>query len=277
MFDDPTTPSVPPQAWVVVPVASAGAFEASRPNASAPKRFAGRRGRARRPLRGEPRRVAVSTSGHRLRARDARLLRLARGDASAEAVEDRRAADRARWARRDAPVRARRARGERADELRAELLDAVLALDEAVVFRFDEQGALAQAARLRSQAQGASANATVSGERHSAWREGVGLCERAVASRELTVEETSGGARSSVAAPLVHEGSAVGALLLRLRERFTRRTRRSCRTCARSSRATYSGRTRACPTHPKTPRELLLLARGEAASLSLWRRLGATH
>src|SRR5205085_6619825 len=100
------------------------------------------------------------------------------------------------------------------------LLDTVLALDEAVVFRVDERGALAQAARLRSQLQGAGANASDSGERHSAWREGVRMCERAVASRELMIEESANGGRSNVAAPLVHEGRAVGALLLRLRERF---------------------------------------------------------
>jgi signal transduction histidine kinase len=96
----------------------------------------------------------------------------------------------------------------------------VLPLEEAVVFRFDESGALTQAARLRSQTQGAAANASDSGERHSAWREAVRLCERAVLSRELIVEESAGGARSNVAAPLVHEGRAVGALLLRLREPF---------------------------------------------------------
>ena len=129
------------------------------------------------------------------------------------------------------------------------LLDTVLALDEAVVFRFDEQGALAQAARLRSQAQGASANAAVSGERHSAWREGVGLCERAVA-----VARADG--RGDFGRRAFERGRAARSRGQRRRRTApatarrgsTRRTRRSCRTCARSSRATYSGRTRAFST-----------------------------
>ena len=222
MFDDSSTPSVPPQAWVVLLlIASAGAFGV----------FAAERLGARKGLQVVACALvvlcAVSLAASRFMHLDivfapvmlasfgslaaAQARRLWKIDALlTECV--------GRVASRPSVLEGRGASARMACGLK--LLDAVLALDEAVVFRFDERGALAQAARLRSQAQGAAANAPVSGERHSAWREGVGLCERAVASRELTVEETSGGARSNVAAPLVHEGSAVGALLLRLREKF---------------------------------------------------------
>ncbi|HEV7889288.1 MAG TPA: GAF domain-containing sensor histidine kinase [Pyrinomonadaceae bacterium] len=222
MFDDASTPSVPPQGWVVLLlIASAGAFGG----------FAAERLGTRKGLQvvGGALVVLCAASlavsrflhldivfapvmlacGGSLAAAQAR--RLWKIDALlTECVE--------RVGSRPSVLEGRGASARMACGLK--LLDTVLALDEAVVFRFDEQGALAQAARLRSQSQGANVNAPVGGERHSAWREGVGLCERALLSRELTVEETSGGARSNVAAPLVHEGSAVGALLLRLRERF---------------------------------------------------------
>jgi len=100
------------------------------------------------------------------------------------------------------------------------LLDTVLPLEEAVIFQPDENGHLAPAARLRS--------ATVGGAgRNSAWREGVSLCERAVSSRAMVTQKVSSAegvdetnAPSNVALPLRHEGRSVGALLVRLRERF---------------------------------------------------------
>ena len=107
------------------------------------------------------------------------------------------------------------------------LLDTVLPLDEAVIFRLDESGAVAQAARLRaSQVPAVFAE----GDRNSAWREGVAMCERAVASGKTVVQTNDAGAihktsdatgeRPTVAVPLRHDGQTVGALLLRLREPF---------------------------------------------------------
>lgn len=93
------------------------------------------------------------------------------------------------------------------------LLDAVLPLEEAVVFRFDEAGALAPAARLRPQGPPA-----VEGDPNSAWREGVRLSERALAKGGLLAEGEGG--RGAVALPLAHGGLAVGALLLRPRGEF---------------------------------------------------------
>jgi two-component system, OmpR family, phosphate regulon sensor histidine kinase PhoR len=132
------------------------------------------------------------------------------------------------------------------------LLDTVLPLEEGVIFHLDERGVPVQAARLRHAAQGANAAAA---DRNFAWREGVALCERAIASGKL-IEETNtatnssdavspahaslsasgtfstsapfsnsgsfstNGARSTVAVPLRHDGQVFGALLLRLREKF---------------------------------------------------------
>ncbi|HEX8355078.1 MAG TPA: GAF domain-containing sensor histidine kinase, partial [Pyrinomonadaceae bacterium] len=95
---------------------------------------------------------------------------------------------------------------------------------EAVIFRLDESGAPAQAARLRASSPHAPAQAD--GDRNTAWRESVKRCERVMCTRELEVQDEGagvggdGGGRSTVAVPLRHDGRAVGALLLRLRERF---------------------------------------------------------
>ncbi len=102
------------------------------------------------------------------------------------------------------------------------LLDTVLPLEEAVVFRLDEGGVPVQAARLRAQPQGATAGAPDAG-RNAAWREGVAMCERAVRSGAMEVkaaEGAEGPAGSTVALPLSHGGRRVGALLLRLRGGF---------------------------------------------------------
>ena len=95
------------------------------------------------------------------------------------------------------------------------LLQTVLPLDEAVIFQPDENDQLAPAARLRS-TSGASLETT----RNSAWREGVRLCERAVTTGEIVTAAAAGDCQASVALPLRHEGRAVGALLVRLREGF---------------------------------------------------------
>ena len=101
------------------------------------------------------------------------------------------------------------------------LLEAVLPIDEAIIFHPDENGRLAPAARLRSQQSGNKVEA----DRNSTWREGLRLCERAEASGEIVTatkasEGQSGRVAVSVAVPLRHDGRAVGALLLRLREAF---------------------------------------------------------
>jgi signal transduction histidine kinase len=102
------------------------------------------------------------------------------------------------------------------------LLDTVLPLKEAVVFCLDSAGVPAQAARLRSDAQGTAAEVN----RNSAWREGVKLCERAIRAGEIVIQpdmtasQAEGGCPSIVVVPLRHAGRPVGALLVRLREEF---------------------------------------------------------
>jgi two-component system phosphate regulon sensor histidine kinase PhoR len=97
------------------------------------------------------------------------------------------------------------------------LLDTVLPLEEAVIFRLDAAGAPVAAARLRPSATGGADS-----DRNNVWREGVRLCERAVASGELLIQAgaQAEGGRATVVVPLRHEGHAAGALLVRLREGF---------------------------------------------------------
>lgn len=131
------------------------------------------------------------------------------------------------------------------------LLETVMPLEEAVIFRLDEAGSPVQAARLRAESRGASVS-LADGDRNFAWREWVGMCERAMRSGETLAQaatsilgnaNSGGGAnsvgsandvggaserannerasgRATVAVPLRHEGQSVGALLLRLREPF---------------------------------------------------------
>ncbi|HVF49219.1 MAG TPA: ATP-binding protein [Pyrinomonadaceae bacterium] len=126
------------------------------------------------------------------------------------------------------------------------LLDTVLPLTEAVIFRLDETDALAPAARLRSTDTNDAASTDTN--RNSRWRASIRQCEQAIKSGELVVTYAETGAHASrraataevnddgsqtqvsqtsgespaatVALPLRHEGLAVGALLIRLRGGF---------------------------------------------------------
>ena len=94
------------------------------------------------------------------------------------------------------------------------LLDNVLSPTEAVVFRRDSAGRLVSSARLR--VSGASDTG-----RNSAWREGVSLCERAMALGEIIVEKIeSDDSSTNIALPLQHEDRTLGALLLRVAQEF---------------------------------------------------------
>jgi signal transduction histidine kinase len=96
------------------------------------------------------------------------------------------------------------------------LLDTVLSPTEAVVFRRDADGRLISSARLRA----ASVMVPDLG-RNSAWREGVKLCERAMATREIIVEKAGPDeTATNIALPLRHEGRTVGALLIRASQEF---------------------------------------------------------
>ncbi len=95
------------------------------------------------------------------------------------------------------------------------LLETVLAPTEAIVFRRDGSNGLVPAARLRTNGQ------TSETGRNSVWREGVHLCDRAIKSGEMIVDQReSDDALTSISLPLRHEDHTVGALLLRLPQMF---------------------------------------------------------
>ena len=221
MFDAPATPSVPPQVWVVLLlIATAGlggGFAAERLGA----------GRALQVVAGALVLLCAASLvvsrflhldivfapmmfagfGSLLTAQARRLWKI--DSLLTENIE--------RLAVRRSALEGRGADGRLLSGLR--LLNTVLPLEEAVIFRLDEWGAPVQAARLRAQAR---AGARDDGGSNSAWREGVQMCERVMRSRELEVktEGTDDGGATTVAVPLCHDGQAVGALLLRLRGRF---------------------------------------------------------
>jgi signal transduction histidine kinase len=96
------------------------------------------------------------------------------------------------------------------------LLQAILPLDEAVVFQPDDLGELIPCARLRS-----APSPTFESGRNTVWRQLIRLCDRAVKENEIALApagEIDG--LENAAIPLRHEGRMVGALLLRLRESF---------------------------------------------------------
>jgi signal transduction histidine kinase len=94
------------------------------------------------------------------------------------------------------------------------LLNTMLPLNEAIVFQCVD-GWFEAVARFKGSSRSAPDT-----KRNSAWREGLMLCERAVATGQL-VSETAQGRPSTVAVPLLHEREAAGALLIRLVSEFS--------------------------------------------------------
>jgi signal transduction histidine kinase len=96
------------------------------------------------------------------------------------------------------------------------LLDTVMSPAEAIVFRRDGAGRLVSSARLRA-AQSGPADTS----RNSAWRVGVSLCERAIATGKIIMEPSeSDDSAANIALPLRHEDRTVGALLIRVTKEF---------------------------------------------------------
>jgi signal transduction histidine kinase len=94
------------------------------------------------------------------------------------------------------------------------LLQTILPLVEAVVFQPNEVGALIPCARLRSNPSGA-----LEPGRNTVWRRLIQLCDQAVKTNAMAVAPAGQiDSLESVAMPLLHEGRAVGVLLLRLSE-----------------------------------------------------------
>ena len=91
------------------------------------------------------------------------------------------------------------------------LLNTVLPVGEAVVFRLDDSNALEAVARFK----GAAPNSQ-DPRRNSVWREGIELCQRAAKTGDLVSETLPGQKSATVALPLLHEGETAGVLLIRL-------------------------------------------------------------
>ena len=96
------------------------------------------------------------------------------------------------------------------------LLNTVLPLSEAVVFRCDDSNWLEAVARFK----GAAPNSQ-DPRRNSVWREGIKLCQQAATSGKLVSQTTAGQNSSTVAVPLLHEGETAGVLLVRLASEFS--------------------------------------------------------
>jgi PAS domain S-box-containing protein len=94
------------------------------------------------------------------------------------------------------------------------LLNTVLPLSEAVVFRCDDSNSLEAVGRFKGPAPN-----TQDARRNSVWREGINLCQQAVAGGKLVSQTT--GQYSTVAVPLMHEGETAGVLLIRLASEFS--------------------------------------------------------
>jgi signal transduction histidine kinase len=96
------------------------------------------------------------------------------------------------------------------------LLETVLNLNEAIVFRKDAEGKLVPAARLRPSTSG-----PLEKTRNSTWREAIGLCEQAMKENKIIAQSNPNGPLPmNVALPLRHERSTVGAILIRLNDEF---------------------------------------------------------
>jgi signal transduction histidine kinase len=96
------------------------------------------------------------------------------------------------------------------------LLNTVLPLSEAVVFRCDDSNFLEAVARFK----GAAPNAQ-DPRRNSVWREGIQLCQRAAETGKLVTESIPNQKSGTVAVPLLHEGETAGVLLIRLASEFS--------------------------------------------------------
>ncbi len=96
------------------------------------------------------------------------------------------------------------------------LLQTILPLEEAIIFKPDDAGELVPCARLR-----VTSSPSFENGHNSIWRQLVQLCDRALQTKQIALA-AAGTIDSSetVALPLEHEGRPVGVLLLRLRESF---------------------------------------------------------
>ncbi|MBK7709267.1 MAG: GAF domain-containing protein [Acidobacteria bacterium] len=99
-----------------------------------------------------------------------------------------------------------------------QLLETVLPLSEAIVFRVDRNQNFRPIGRSRNGTAQPKMQA-----RQAAWRETVAFCERAFRDRQTIVHTDNNESKSArVALPLVYEGAAVGVLFVRVHQNFER-------------------------------------------------------
>jgi signal transduction histidine kinase len=96
------------------------------------------------------------------------------------------------------------------------LLNTVLPLNEAVVFRCDASEGLQTVVRYKSPVPNPQ-----DPRRNAVWREGIRLCQQATATGKLATQTTPGQNSSTVAVPLLHETETAGVLLIRLASEFS--------------------------------------------------------
>ncbi len=98
------------------------------------------------------------------------------------------------------------------------LLETVLPLSEAIVFRFTPEGEFNPIGRMQNNKMADSAIS-----RQSSWRDNIGLCEESLLERQTKVqtdENNKGAAR--IAVPLIDEDLAVGVLFVKIHQNFDR-------------------------------------------------------
>jgi signal transduction histidine kinase len=95
------------------------------------------------------------------------------------------------------------------------LLNTVLPLNEAVVFRCDDSEGLQAVVRYKSPAPNAQ-----DPRRNAVWREGIKLCQKAAKTGKVATQ-TSEQTSATVAVPLLHESDTAGVLLIRLASEFS--------------------------------------------------------
>ena len=103
-----------------------------------------------------------------------------------------------------------------------QLLQAVLPLEEIVIFKLDKNADLNPVGRARdSNSLEKSGITGAARQNHDEWREGVELCDAALTTGEPTVQELNEATHAArVAVPLVHEDLVLGAMLVRYRENY---------------------------------------------------------
>ena len=98
-----------------------------------------------------------------------------------------------------------------------QLLETVLPVDEIVIFQLGKNGKWVSVGRT----QDLPTDKIVGKPKHAEWREGIELCDEVLRTGTPAVQRISGlpGA-ARVAVPLIHEGEALGALLVKFRKNF---------------------------------------------------------